>query len=115
MNHNLTENIEKLIKGTNSGKIIWIKPNDNVFVWQTFNSNRTRLNVILQAYKISNNQTIAVLLRLFEVETKITLLDIKSEEVNPILKEALFSLYKTIKDKFEIGRIDILSDLLKDI
>lgn len=115
MKPNFIENIDKLIKGTVSGKIMWTKPNDNVFVWQTSNSDKTRLNVILQGYKVAGNQVIEILFRLFEVETKSTLLDIKTEDVSPQVKQKILQLYQTIKDNFELGRLDVLSDLLKDI
>jgi hypothetical protein len=111
----LIENIDILIKGTLSGKIMWTKPADNVFVWQTSNSNKTRLNLILQGYRLSGPLVADILFRLYEVESKTSLLDVKTENTGPDVKKKIFQLYKTIEEKFDSGRIDILSDLLKDI
>ena len=115
MKANLIDNIEKLIKGTISGKIIWTKPSDNVFVWQTTSSDKSRLNVILQVYRMSGNQVLDITFRLFELETKSSLIDIKTEDTSKEIKSKVFELFQTIKDNFNTGRVDILSDLLKDI
>jgi len=115
MKANLIDNIDKLIKGTISGKIMWTKPGENAFVWQTTNSDKSRLNVILQGHRLSGNQVVDISFRLYELETKSSLIDVKTEDTSREIKSKLFELFQIIKDNFDTGRIDILSDLLKDI
>ena len=116
MKTNFKENIEKLIKGTIEGKIIWIKPSDNVFVWRTENSEGKQINVILQGYNKRDSKANNIMFRLFEVDSKISLIDINTSELqDPDTYESIFKLFETIKEYFDVGRNDILSDLLKDI
>lgn len=115
MKPDLIENIDKLIKGTETGKILWTKPNDSTYVWQTSNSKKTRLNIILQGYRYTGPTVIDILFRLFELDTKTSLIDLKTEDTSPQVKAKIFQLYQTIKDNFDSGRVDVLSDLLKDL
>jgi hypothetical protein len=71
--------------------------------------------LILQGYRLSGPLVADILFRLYEVESKTSLLDVKTENTGPDVKQKIFQLYKTIEEKFDSGRIDILSDLLKDI
>jgi len=115
MKSNLIDNIDKLIKGTISGKIMWTKPSENVFVWQTTNSDKSRLNVILQGHRVAGSQVLDITFRLFELETKNSLIDVKTEDTSHENRSKIFELFQTIKDNSDEGRVDILSDLLKDI
>jgi hypothetical protein len=106
MKTNFKENIDKLIQGTIQGKIIWIKPSENAFVWRTENSEGQKIN----------NKVTNIMFRLYEIESKISLIDLDTKDLEDVeTYEAIFKLYNTIKENFDVGRNDILSDLLKDI
>ena len=108
-------NIEKLIKGTLSGKVFWNKFPSNTFIWRTENSEGSKLNVILQKTNKLNNE-IEVLFRLYEVEKKISLIDLYAKESkNKELFDLVNKLFLAIEENIDIGRNDILGDLLKDI
>lgn len=115
MKANLVDNIDKLISGTISGKISWVKLNENTFVWQTSNSENKRLNIILQTSKTFENKIVEILFRLFEVDTKKVLMDVKTESTSDENKKKIYDLYQTVKDSFGLSRLDVLSDLLKDL
>lgn len=115
MKAKLIDNIDKLIKGTTTGKIVWVKLNENAFVWQTSNSENKRLNVILQSSKIFDNKVAEILFRLFEVDSKLVLMDVKTENTSLENRKKIFELFQIIKDTFGLNKLDVLSDLLKDI
>lgn len=116
MKTNFKENIDKLIQGTIQGKIIWIKPNENVFVWRTEYSKGKQINVIVQGYKKINNKVTNIIFRLFEIESKTALIDLDTKDLEDLeTYESIFKLFNTIKENFDVGRNNILSDLLKDI
>lgn len=116
MKTNFKENIEKLIKGTIQGKIIWIKPSDNVFVWRTENSEGKQINVIVQGYDKRDNKVTNILFRLYEVDSKTSLIDLYTKELEDAeTYDLIFRLFLNIKEYFDVGRNDILTDLLKDI
>jgi len=110
----LIENFDKLIRGTKSGQITWTRLNNLTYVWQTKNAAVKRLNVILQRIKVASGND-GILFRLFNVEAKSVILDIRTERTTSDVKAKMFELYQIIESSFESGKIDILSDLLKDI
>lgn len=116
MRPNLSENIDKLIKGTITGKISWSKPSEYTYIWQTANDEKIKLNIIVQAYKNPLNNTISnILFRLYDVEKKISLINIETQETTPENKGKIFDLFNTIKENFDSGRVDVLGDLLKNL
>lgn len=115
MKTNLSENIDKLIKGTLSGKIEWVKPTENTYIWQTSNNKNTKLNVVVQGYKNPTNKISNILFRLFDVEKQTSLINIETDDTTPENKEKIFNLFNAVKENFDTGRVDILGDLLKDI
>jgi hypothetical protein len=115
MKTDFKENIDKLIKGTLSGKIFWTKLTGKAYVWRTENSEGSNLNVIVQKMGNKNNE-IELLFRLYEVETKISLIDLYARESkNKDLFNLVLKLFNIIEENIDIGRNDILGDLLKDI
>lgn len=115
MKANLIDNIDKLIKGTTTGKIVWVQLNENTFVWQTSNSENKKLNVILQSTKTFENKAVEILFRLYEVDSKTILMDVKTENTSLENRKKIFDLFQILKDTFGLNRLDVLTDLLKDI
>lgn len=115
MKDNLTTNIDKLIKGTKDGKINWTKLTEHAYVWQTSNSNNKKLNIILQNAKTVEGKVVEVLFRLFDVENKTVLMDVKTDSTSVENRIKIFEIYELVKDNFSLDKLDVLSDLLKDI
>lgn len=113
---NLVEYIERMIIGTNEGKIIWTKLNDNSFVWKTSDSKDNKINVIVQNMISFDNKKIGeVLFRIFDVESRNVILDVRTEKTSEENKKKIIDLFLLIKDNSGFEKLDILDDLLKKI
>jgi len=106
--------IEKLIEATRFNKIPWLKLRENIFVWQTETSENVKTNIILQKRILSNKKG-DILFRLFEVETKRTLLDVDTANTNEKTKNAIFDLFAVIENSSVNYELNILDDLIKKI
>lgn len=108
----LIQNIDKLITGTQKGKIVWENMKGN-FIWKTSDSSNKQINIILQGTIIGNNVR-NVMFRMWDVKSQSALIELYTQNSEEKTKNKILELYSTIKENFDIGRLDILSDILKD-
>ncbi|MRX70306.1 hypothetical protein SAMN06265349_101689 [Flavobacterium resistens] len=112
----LIQNIDKLISGTQNGKIKWEKMKEN-FIWKTFDSSKKPINIVLQPKTINSNVNNSrnIMFRMWDVNNQIALLEVHTENSDEKTKGKILELYNTTKEYFDFERLDILSDILKDI
>ena len=112
--NNLVEYIDKMIEGTNERKISWTKLNDNAFVWKTSDSNDNKVNIILQnMFPVEKKND--VLFRIFDVENRKVILDIRTEKTSDENKRKIVELFNLVKNNSGLEKLDVLGDILKKI
>lgn len=109
----LIENIDKLIEGTKKGKITW-EPHSTSFIWKTHNDEGKNMNVVLQPKGATDKKT-NIMFRLWDVDSQLSLIEVNTSSASDDVKTKILMLYSIAKSSSSIGRIDILSDLLKGI
>ena len=114
MKDSIVENINKIITGTQAGKIFWTKASESTFIWYSKNSEGKSLNVVVQGYKTGGSLK-KILFRLWDVEAQDALIDIYTDKASEEIKGKIFELYDVVVESLALGRTDILSDLLRDL
>lgn len=108
----IEENLKKLITATRENKISWTRVNPTTYSWKKQASDGSNINTVVQKRNIKDGSSL--IFRLWDLDRKTSMLDVKYEDSDSELKSLLQELYESISGN-ALHMNDIFTDLLKDL
>ncbi len=106
----ITENLEKLVRLTNDGKIKWEETRSGVFIWRASETTTQKINVLI--IRLAPNE---ILFRVWNVNEEKEVLGLKTSESNAQTKNLIEKLFSVAEHYVQKSKLDILGGLLEDL